>query len=55
MVLTRAQQQAALKHILESILNLQVDSPVHKALTFNAIDSPHDLVSLREVDFELLD
>ena len=54
MGMTRQQKQAALTHILEGVFDLDPDNVVHKALTRNAIRSPFDLITLAEVEYEML-
>ena len=46
MVLTRAEKTAAMKHIVETVLDEAADSPVAKSLIKNRIKSPHDLLSI---------
>lgn len=55
MVLTRDQAKAAMTYILETIFNLNADSILHKSLERAAITSPLDLITMREVEYELLD
>ena len=55
MVLTRAEQQSALKHILETVFNLPTNSPIHKSFAYNFIESPYDIIFMEERDFEKLD
>ena len=55
MTLTRQQKKDALDHILETVFDLDKDSIVHKALERNNIWSPFDLMSLSEVEYELLE
>ena len=55
MVLSRAQRQAALIYILEDTFDLDPDSPLHKILAENAITSPFDLLSMRTVEYEVLE
>lgn len=54
MVMTREQARAAMTHILEAVLNLAPNSPVHRALERAAIFTPVDLVTLDRDDFETL-
>jgi hypothetical protein len=50
MPLTRAQDAAALKYIVETVLNQSVDEPIMKSLTNDGFDYVSDLSSLRDVD-----
>ena len=51
MVMTREQNWAAMTHILNNILNLSLDSSVHRALVRAAVFTPIDLVTLDIGDF----
>ena len=55
MVLSRAQKKAAVKHILEVVFDLAVDSLLHQSFALNSIDSPIDLVALSDNDLDRLD
>ena len=55
MGLTRQQKKDALKHILENVFDLDPNSPIEQALNFNDIRSPYDLISLSEVEYELME
>ena len=50
MVLTRAEKTAAMKHIVETVLDEAADSPVAKSLIKNRIKSPHDLLSIIDTE-----
>ena len=54
MVLSCVQCQAALKHILENVFDLDTGSPLHMAIKQNAITSPFDLVAIKSVEYEKL-
>ena len=54
MVMTREQARAAMTHILDNVLNLPPQSPVHSALERAAIFTPIDLVTLDRGEFEEL-
>ena len=55
MPLTREQKKAAMKHLLEVVFDLDPESRLHKALEHNQILSPHDIMSLPHVDYDLLE
>ena len=55
MGLTRQQKMVALNHILEKVFDLDSNSAIHKALEGNMIRSPFDLISLAEVEYEMLE
>ena len=55
MGLTRQQKKDALKHILEQVFDLDPDSPIQRALELNDIQFPFDLISIAEVEYELLE
>ena len=48
MVLTRADKERIIKHILEGVLDQDEGSRLHKAFEFNGIKSPYDIVSMSE-------
>jgi hypothetical protein len=50
MPLTRTQDTAALKYIIETVLNQPVDGPITKSLTYIGFDYVTDLPSLRDAD-----
>ena len=54
MTLTRQKKKAAIKHLLETVFDLDSNSPIQLALEQNGLSSPHDIVSLNDVEFELL-
>ena len=54
MVLIREQAAKAIRHILEVVLRLQPDSPIHQALNKAAITTPADLVNFDKNEFEML-
>ena len=43
MVLSRNDKKAAIKHILQQVLDQDPDSNIHRAVDYAAIVSPHDL------------
>ena len=45
MVLTKAQKQDVVKHLLEEIFEQDPDSELHKTLAYNKITSPIDLIN----------
>jgi hypothetical protein len=49
MPLTRAQEAAALNHVVVTVMKQAVDGPIMKSLK-NEIDDVSDLISLREID-----
>ena len=55
MGMTRQQKKLALSHILETVFDLDQDSIVHKSLKLNSIRSPFDLISMSEVEYEMLE
>lgn len=55
MGLTRQQKRDAIKHILEQVFDQDPDSHLHNALEINGITSPFDLISMNEVEYELLE
>src|SRR6476659_3230123 len=55
MVLTKQQKVQALTYMLETVLGLDPDSEVHKAITLNQILSPCDLCGLDKSDIEQLE
>ena len=54
MVLSCVQCQAALKHILENVFDLDTGSPLHMAIEQNAITSPFGLVAIKSAEYEKL-
>ena len=55
MVLTKHQKTQAMTYMLETVLGLDPDSEVHKAMTLNQILSPHDLCGLDRSNIEHLE
>ena len=55
MVLTKQQKCQALKYTLETVLGLDPDSEVHKAMKLNQILSPRDLCGLDKNDIDQLE
>ena len=54
MPMTSAKKASAIKHILENIFALDPNSKISKALKWNEIISPFDLVSVSDKDIQLL-
>ena len=48
-------RQDAIDHILTKVLDLEDDSVVHKAFAHCSILSPHDLVTMHDVEFETME
>ena len=54
MVMSKAQNEAAMKHILEVIFDQDDGSELHQALRLHGIDSPQAICSLAEHEMYLL-
>src|SRR5687768_14410866 len=54
MVMSKSQNDAAMKHILEVVFDRDDESKLHQALKLHGIDSPQAICNLKEQDIYLL-
>ncbi len=55
MLLTCDERAAVLKHVLENVLQLEDDSPVHQTIKCNRISTPFDIIQMSEAEIDTLD